>query len=337
MTALAFDLPERLEAHAPPAARDAVRMLVASRSSDELVDARFRDIVDVLRPGDVVVVNSSATLPAALAAERADGRDVALHLSTPVPGHDDHWVVELRCGDAPCRSGRAETLALPRGGRAELLAPYLSGRRLWVARLDVPQPLTAYLGEYGRPIRYRYVRDTFPLAEYQTVFAAEPGSAEMPSAGRPFTHELVTSLVTRGIAVAPVVLHTGVSSLEEGEAPYPERYRVPEPTARLVTSTRRWGGRVIAVGTTVVRALETATRPGGWVSPGKGWTDLVVTPDRALRAVDGLLTGWHEPGASHLQLLDAVGGRDLVARSYEAALARGYLWHEFGDVHLILP
>jgi S-adenosylmethionine:tRNA ribosyltransferase-isomerase len=336
MSALAFELPERLEAHAPPAARDAVRMLVASRSSDELVDARFRDLVDVLRPGDVLVVNTSATLPAALAAERPDGRRVGVHLSTPVPGHDGHWVVELRCGDAPCRSGRPETLALPAGGRAELIAPYLSGRRLWVARLDLPSPLTAYLAEHGRPIRYRYVQDTFPLAEYQTVFAVEPGSAEMPSAGRPFTHELVTSLVTRGIAVAPVVLHTGVSSLEEGEAPYPERYRVPEPTARLVTSTRRWGGRVIAVGTTVVRALETAARPDGWVSPGEGWTDLFVTPDRALRVVDGLLTGWHEPGASHLYLLDAVGGRNLVARSYEAALARGYLWHEFGDVHLIL-
>jgi S-adenosylmethionine:tRNA ribosyltransferase-isomerase len=336
MSALAFELPERLEAHGPPAARDAVRMLVASRSSDELVDTRFRDIVDVLRPGDLVVVNTSATLPAALVAERPDGRPVGLHLSTPVPGHEGHWVVELRCGDAPCRSGRAETLALPGGARAELLAPYLSAQRLWVARLDLSSPLTAYLAEHGRPIRYRYVQETLPLREYQTVFAAEPGSAEMPSAGRPFTNELVTALVARGVAVAPVVLHTGVSSLEEGEAPYPERYRVPEPTARLVTSTRRWGGRVIAVGTTVVRALETAARPDGWVWPGEGWTDLVVTPDRALRAVDGLLTGWHEPGASHLHLLDAVGGRDLVARSYEAALARGYLWHEFGDVHLIL-
>ncbi len=337
MSALAFELPERLEAHGPPAARDGVRMLVASRSSDELVDARFRDIVDVLEPGDVLVVNTSATLPAALTAERPDGRSVDIHLSTPVPGHAGHWVVELRCGDAPCRSGRPETLELPDGGRAELLAPYLAGPRLWVARLDLPRPLTDYLDEHGRPIRYRYVQQRLPLAEYQTVFANEPGSAEMPSAGRPFTNELVTALVTRGVAIAPIVLHTGVSSLEEGEAPYPERYRVPESTARLVTSTRRWGGRVIAVGTTVVRALETAARPDGWVSAADGWTDLLVTSDRALRVVDGLLTGWHEPGASHLHLLDAVAGRDLVARSYRAALARGYLWHEFGDVHLILP
>jgi S-adenosylmethionine:tRNA ribosyltransferase-isomerase len=339
--ALAFVLPERLEAHEPPEARglarDEVRMLVASRSGDELVDARFRDLPDVLAPGDVLVVNTSATLPAALPAERLDGRQIRLHLSTPVPGDDRHWVVELRCGDARCRSGRPETLRLPAGGRVELLAPYLSGPRLWIARLELPVPLPAYLAEHGGPIRYSYVPQELPLADYQTVFAAEPGSAEMPSAGRPFTQELVTALVARGVAIAPVVLHTGVSSLEEGEAPYPEPYRVPEATARLLTSTRRWGGRVIAVGTTVVRALETAARPDGWVAPGAGWTDLVVTPERALRVVDGLLTGWHEPGASHLQLLDAVGGRDLVARSYRAALARGYLWHEFGDVHLILP
>jgi S-adenosylmethionine:tRNA ribosyltransferase-isomerase len=341
MRALAFELPERLEAHDTPEqrglARDEVRMLVASRSTGELADARFRDLPEALVPGDVVVVNTSATLPASLPAVRPDGDEIRLHLSTPVPGTAGLWVVELRCGEAPCRSGGAETLALPAGGRAHLLAPYLAGRRLWVARLDLPGPLGAYLAEHGTPIRYRYVPRELPLADYQTVFAFEAGSAEMPSAGRPFTHRVLAALVARGITIAPVVLHTGVSSLEEGEAPYPERFRVPEETARLVTSTRRSGGRVIAVGTTVVRALETAVRPDGRIVAAHGWTDLVVTPERPPRAVDGLLTGWHEPGASHLHLLDGVGGRDLVARSYDAALARGYLWHEFGDVHLILP
>jgi S-adenosylmethionine:tRNA ribosyltransferase-isomerase len=169
------------------------------------------------------------------------------------------------------------------------------------------------------------------------VFAADPGSAEMPSAGRPFTAEVVTELAVRGIAVAPVLLHTGVSSLEDGERPYPEWYRVPASTARLVTAVRRSGGRVVAVGTTVVRALETAAQSDGSVEPSEGWTNLVVTPDRRVRAVDGLITGWHEPGASHLQLLEAVGGRDVVERSYRAALEHGYRWHEFGDSHLILP
>jgi S-adenosylmethionine:tRNA ribosyltransferase-isomerase len=338
---LAFELPERLEAHEPPEARglarDGVRMLVASRSTGELVDARFRDLPDVLAAGDVLVVNTSATLPAALPAERPDGSSLRLHLSTPVPGDGRRWVVELRCGDAPCRSGRPETLALPAGGRAHLLAPYLAGPRLWVAGLELPLPLYEYLRAHGAPIRYGYVAQQFPLADYQTVFADEPGSAEMPSAGRPFTHELVTSLVARGITIAPVVLHTGVSSPEADEEPYPERYRIPRSTALLLSSTRRWGGRVIAVGTTVVRALETAARPDGWVTAAEGWTDLVMTPERRPRVVDGLLTGWHEPGASHLGLLEAVGGRGLIDRSYRAALARGYLWHEFGDVHLILP
>jgi S-adenosylmethionine:tRNA ribosyltransferase-isomerase len=333
--ALAFELPERLEARAPPEARDEVRMLVASKA--ELVHAHFRELPRFLAPGDLLVVNTSATLAAALPAERGDGSRLDLHLSTPDPGRDDRWVVEPRRGGRPLRLRRPEKLALPGGGSARLQAPYLSSPRLWVARLDLPEPLPAYLERHGHPIRYRYVPEEHPLEDYQTVFALDPGSAEMPSAGRPFTAELVTDLVARGVLFAPVLLHTGVSSPEEGEPPYPERFRVPETTAHLVTAVRGWGGRVIAVGTTVVRALETAARPDGSVAADEGWTGLVVTPERGVLAVDGLLTGWHEPGTSHVQLLDAVGVRALVARSYRAALARGYLWHEFGDVHLILP
>lgn len=333
----AFELPGRLEAHAPPAERDDVRLLVAS--SDELVHARFRELPRFLAAGDLLVVNTSATLPAALDAQRADGSPITIHFSTPVPGGaDQSWVIELRRDGAPFREGRAaETLRLPAGGRAELLVPYLSGARLWIARLELPGPLDAYLARHGRPIRYRYVPDEHPLAAYQTVYATEPGSAEMPSAGRPFTPEILTELLARGVLVGPLVLHAGVSSPEEGEPPYPERFRVPESTARLVTAVRGWGGRVIAVGTTVVRALETAAGPDGAVEPAEGWTHLVVMPERGLRMVDGLLTGWHEPGASHLQLLEAVAGRELVDRSYRAALEHGYLWHEFGDSHLILP
>jgi S-adenosylmethionine:tRNA ribosyltransferase-isomerase len=333
--ALAFELPERLEAHGPPERRDDVRMLVAAGDA-ELVHARFRDLPRILAPGDLLVVNTSATLPAALTAVRGAERTLELHLSTPLPGGG--WVVELRSGGKPFRRARAgETLDLPAGGRAELLAPYLSGPRLWIARLDLPEPLSDYLARNGRPIRYSYVPEEWPLCDYQTVFAAEPGSAEMPSAGRPFTHELVTELLGREILIAPLVLHAGVSSLEEGERPYPEWFRVPATTARLVTAVRRWGGRVIAVGTTVVRALESAALGDGTVGAAEGWTSLVVTPERGVQVVDGLLTGWHEPGASHLGLLEAVGGRSLVERSYRAALEHGYLWHEFGDVHLILP
>jgi S-adenosylmethionine:tRNA ribosyltransferase-isomerase len=344
MSALAAEpLPRRREAHEPPEARglarDEVRLLVASRSDRALRHVRFHDLPRLLKPGDLVVVNTSRTLPAALVALRDDATRVELHLSTPAPGGvDRRWLVELRRGAERFRGGcDGETLELPGGAQARLLTRSTAGSRLWLADLDLPAPLEAYLARYGRPIRYRYVSREWPLDDYQTAYGVEDGSAEMPSAGRPFTPELVTALVARGIAVAPLVLHTGVSSQDVSEAPYAERYRVPPTTARLVNATRAWGGRVIAVGTTVVRALETVARPDSTLEPGAGWTTLVVTPERGVRAVDGLVTGWHEPDASHLLLLEAVGGADLVERSYRAAREHGYLWHEFGDSHLILP
>ena len=223
------------------------------------------------------------------------------------------------------------------GAHAELVARFAGSDRLAVARFELAEPLEDYLRRHGRPIRYGYVPEPWPLEAYQTVFAREPGSAEMPSAGRPFTAELVTELVVRGVLVAPVILHTGVSSLELGEPPFPERYHVPAATARLVNAVHGWNGRVIAVGTTVVRALETVAAADGTVSEGQGWTSLVVTPERGLRAIDGLLSGLHERESSHLALLEAAAGAELLERSYTAALAHGYLWHEFGDLHLILP
>jgi S-adenosylmethionine:tRNA ribosyltransferase-isomerase len=338
----AFELPARLEAREAPErrglARDDVRMLVA-HGDGRIVHARARELPDFLQAGDLIVINTSATLPAALSARRADGTALELRLSTPLPGAgEDRWVVELRAGTEPFRNARAgEAIDLPGGARAHLEAAYLAGPRLWAARLDLPEPLMAYLARHGAPIRYRYVPENHALADYQTAYATEPGSAEMPSAGRPLTPQVLTALAAKGVLVAPIVLHTGVSSPERGERPYPERYRVPAATARLVEATRGWGGRVVAIGTTTVRALETAARADGTIEAGEGWTALVVTAQRGVRAVDGLLTGWHEPEASHLDMLEAVAGRRLVYRSYAAALQAGYLWHEFGDVHLILP
>ena len=341
-TATAFEIPAPLEATEPPeersGARDEVRMLVA-HCDGRLQHARFRDLPDFLDPGDLLVINTSRTLPAAIHVPAAGGHDdLDLHLSTPLPhGGENRWVVELRDADRSYRGARAgDVLQLPGGGTAELLAPYLSSTRLWAARLRLPEPLLGYLTGHGRPIRYGYLSEDRPLADYQTVYGQVPGSAEMPSAGRPFTPELITALVAHGIAIAPVVLHAGVSSLERDERPYPERFAVPEHTARLATATRRWGGRVIAIGTTVVRALETVGRLDGSVEAGAGWTDLVVTAERGVRVVDGLLTGWHEPDSSHLGMLEALADPDLLHRSYRAALDGGYLWHEFGDVHLIL-
>jgi S-adenosylmethionine:tRNA ribosyltransferase-isomerase len=330
---------EPLEAQEPPELRGAdradVALLVASRSDGALVHARFGELWRFLRAGDVLVVNTSATLPAALPV-RVDGEEIVLHLSTPVDG--GNWVVELRGADLlPFRGGRAGALLeLPGGAGAELLAPYLSSRRLFVARLSLGEPVAGYLRRHGHPIRYAHAPEEWPIDAYQTVFAVHPGSAEMPSAARPFSSELVAELAARGVLFAPVTLHAGVSSLELGESPYPERYRVPLHTARLANSVREWGGRVIAVGTTVVRALETVAAPDGALSEGEGPTRVVVTPERGLRAVDGLITGWHEPRSSHLRMLEAAAGRDLLQRSYEVARVHGYRFHEFGDSHLIL-
>jgi S-adenosylmethionine:tRNA ribosyltransferase-isomerase len=340
--ALAFRLPATLEASEPPEARglarDAVRLMVA-REGEPLAHARFGELPQHLRAGDLLVVNESATLPAALDARREDATRVELHLSTPEPAAGSAcWVVELRQSGARFRDAQAgDRIALPAGGSAELVAPYLSARRLWIAALDLPAPLLDYLAAHGRPIRYAHQPDARPLADHQTIFASVPGSAEMPSAGRPFTPRVLHALAARGVGVAPILLHTGVSSQERGERPYPERYAVTAATAARVNAARRAGGRVIAVGTTVTRALETAAAPDGIVAAASGWTSLTITPERGVRAIDGLITGWHEPEASHLLLLEAVGGRALVERSYAAAVALRYRWHEFGDSHLLLP
>lgn len=318
-------------------ARDEVRLLVAD--GDRIEHRRFRELGAVLAPGDLVVVNTSATLPAAVDATRPDGRAVAVHVAGPVD--DGAYVVELRSpgGARQVRDARAgEVLRLRSGPTLRLVAPAdPPRRRLWRARFHLDGPVEDELTRSGRPITYGYLEGRFDLDAYQPDVARHPGSAEMASAGRPLTPRVVTDLVTRGVVVAPVLLHTGISSLEVDEPPAAERYEVPAVTARLVEHTRRHGGRVVAVGTTVTRALETAADTDGRVAPASGWTDLVLGPDRPARVVDGLITGWHEPDASHLLLLEAVAGPDLVAAAYEAAVQGDYLWHEFGDSCLLLP
>jgi S-adenosylmethionine:tRNA ribosyltransferase-isomerase len=340
-----FELPPKLEARQPPEARglerDGVRLMVAHRSDGRIEHACFRDLPEFFEPGDLLVVNNSATVPAAVPARRADGRGLELRFAGPAPRirDDGWWVVELRADGGAARFAEVragDRFELPGGASASTVAPYAGGTRLWLARVRGPEPVADYLWHYGRPVRYGYVDEEWPLDAYQTAYALEPGSAEMPSAARPFTGELVAGLVARGVLLAPVTLHAGLSSPEVHEAPQAERFAVPATTVRLVNAVRGWGGRVIAIGTTVVRALESVVTPDGLVAGG-GWTSAVITPERGVRAVDGLLTGWHEPEASHLQMLEAIAGPELLERSYDAALERGYLWHEFGDSHLILP
>lgn len=335
-----FALPTELEAVGPAETRgiqrDDVRLMVSGAGG--IRHSKFRDLPSELRPGDLLVVNTSATLPASVVVNQ----EMAIHFSTSLPG--GLRVVEPRqmagATSLPYENPQPGQVILPGGGLLDLLAPFPAGsarRRLWVAQADLGRPLTDYLATWGRPIRYRHSDAPYPLEAYQTVFARAPGSAEMPSAGRPFTERLITSLVTTGISIAPLTLHTGVSSLESGETPYPEWFEIPESTSARVNHTRSQGGRVIAVGTTVVRALETTADSLGVCHPGHSWTDLVIGADHEMRIVDGLITGWHEPESTHLELLEAVAGRPLLSKSYQSALDSGYLWHEFGDSHLILP
>jgi S-adenosylmethionine:tRNA ribosyltransferase-isomerase len=344
MTALAFDLPLSQEATAPPEARgvdrDAVKLLVADRHDGSITHLRFDRLPAVLAPGDLLVVNVSATLAAAVGGHRSDGTPVRVHFATRARTLDESWrVVELRTpdGSRPRRGRAGESIALADGkAELQLVAPYASGSRLMLGRLNGAMTVAQLLDCHGEPIRYGYVDRPWPLDAYQNVYAITPGSAEMPSAGRPFTRRLITELVARGVLIAPITLHTGVSSPEGHEPPFAECYEVPEATVRAVAATRAAGGRVIAVGTTVVRALETVAREDGTLAPGSGWTGLVIGPGRGVQVVDGLITGWHEPRASHLQMLAAIAGDQLLRRSYAAALEHGYLWHEFGDSHLIL-
>jgi S-adenosylmethionine:tRNA ribosyltransferase-isomerase len=358
---LSFELPPELEAGEPPEARglrrDEVRLMVSYLDDDRVVHSSFGDLPDFLEPGDTLVVNTSGTMNAALPAERGDGTPLAVHLSTHLPA--DLWVVELRSssGGEPVLDGESgEVLILPEDASLVLQTPYLSEKRqqsegsnrLWISTLNLPVNFNDYLDRHGSPIRYRYVRESWPASYYQSVYATEVGSAEMPSAGRAFSPELITRLVANGVRVVPLILHTGVASLEEDEPPYEEFYRVPVETAEAINAARAAGRRVIAVGTTVVRALETVTDRNGSTHPGEGWTDVFITPERGIRSVDAMLTGLHEPRSTHLSMLEALAGggsvcaptgsgREHLQVAYAEALEEGYLWHEFGDLHLILP
>jgi S-adenosylmethionine:tRNA ribosyltransferase-isomerase len=367
---LCFTLPSTLRASAPPeergVARDEVRMMVAYREPLRLEHRRFCELPDLLDSADLVVVNTSATLPAAVQGVAVGGTDnIVVHFSTqlsaPSSGDPELWVVEPRRGrpgaTAPwakqasrgaktTTSGRRQAVPPPHRillddgtAQLELRAPYRHSLRLWTATVTAAGgPVTNWLAAHGQPIRYDYVAQAWPLRAYQNVYADVAGSAEMPSAGRPFTDRVLSRLRAGGTDVVPVVLHTGVSSLGAEELPYPERVLVPELTAQRANATRRNGGRVVAVGTTVVRALESAfNRGSGDVEAMDGWTELVVGPTTGTNVVDGILTGWHEPEASHLLMLEAIAGRPLLEDAYRASLQQGYLWHEFGDVALVLP
>jgi S-adenosylmethionine:tRNA ribosyltransferase-isomerase len=327
------------EAHEPPevraGSRDAIRLLVSTASGHH--HSRFANLANFLNPEDLLVVNRSATLAASLPASGRVGEFI-LNLSSRYGGDEagSVWLAEPRWahdrpGPLPLRAGEVVTVA---GLRTTLLHPYPALPRLWFVRFegDVLKALAAW----GQPIRYGYVGMPYTLAHYQSLFGDVPGSAEMPSASRPFTERVLRCLERKGVARAAITLHTGVSSLEATDTLYPEPFSVPAETVAAVLRAKEAGGRVIAVGTTVVRALESAFYDGE-LHTAEGFTRLYLRPGRGVNVVDGLITGLHAPEASHLEMLYAIAGESLVREAYEEALAAGYLWHEFGDSHLILP
>ncbi|TLZ57093.1 MAG: S-adenosylmethionine:tRNA ribosyltransferase-isomerase [Methanobacteriota archaeon] len=337
---LVFERPERVFAHEPPEvrghARDDVRLLVTRPEGHH--HARFGDLSRFLGEADLLVVNESAAIPASLPAEGRLG-SILLNLCTRF--RSDLWIAEPRWeagkpGPLPIEPDEELRIG---SATARLLAPYPGIPRLWFALAD--RPFESMIAERGGPIHYGYT-NAWPMDTYQTLFSRVPGSAEMPSAARPITPRIREQLERAGVLIAPVLLHTGVSSLEidsetvEAQAMYPEPFSVSPETADAVNRAHANGGRVIAVGTTVVRALESAWTPEGLRARG-GFTRLFVNPDRGIHAVDGLLTGFHDPVTSHLALLTAFLGIEGVREAYAEAIRAGYLWHEFGDSHLVLP
>lgn len=345
---LDFKLPKKLECALPSELRnlerDEVRLLVSHYQTDEISHHQFKNLVDVLIPGDVLVVNTSGTLKAALDAKNKQGQELKVHISNSL--EKNQYLIELRTNNTEGSkrfndAKEGDTLQLKNGGTIKLIAPYYKAEinhlQLWIADLNLEISLKNYLNQFGNPIKYSYNKAVYPQSYYQTVFANEMGSAEMPSAGRAFSPELVLQLILKGIQIVPILLHTGVASLEINEKPYDEFYQIPEFSAQQINQARKEGRRIIAVGTTAIRAIETLAHPNGYMEAGSGWTNVFITPERGLHVTDGLITGFHEPKASHLLMLETLSGRAHLDVSYTAAIEAEYLWHEFGDLHLLLP
>ena len=346
-----FIVPPELEAHEPPedrgASRDDVRLLV----TDSVAGARhsqFARLPEFLEPGDLLVLNDSKTYPAALESVRESGGIVQLDFASLGPGEwSEDWASDARprtgwTGIVLARARNAtlvvgERVALPGGGRATFFALHRRSRRMWIAGLELPLPYFEYFARYGKPIVYSHITRELSIEAFQTTYATALGSSEMPSAGRPITRTMLDRLASRGVDVATITLHAVVSNDDRDELPLEEWRNVSAEAAAAVRRAKARGRRVIAVGTTVVRALESSLDRRQRVAAACGWTSLHITPDRPMHAVGGLLTGFHEPTSSHLAILDSLAGRAHIAAAYNAAIAERYLWHEFGDAHLILP
>ncbi|HAS44467.1 MAG TPA: queuosine biosynthesis protein [Microscillaceae bacterium] len=340
-----FELPQHLACPLPTELRnmprDAVRLLVTTGAGEASHDV-FSNFDQYLQAGDVLVVNTSATVASAFAITLPNGKPGRLHLSTQLS--DKEWLIEIRAieGNTTTRWKAGQEgmkFKLPENVTVKLKERFYKNDQLldlWVAEFDIRQEEEGYRHRYGQPIKYTQLENPFPLSYYQTFFSFHLGSAEMPSAGRGFTESLLRKLVRKGVVLAPITLHTGVSSLEEDEKPYPEYMEINPVTALLINTAKEEGRRVVAVGTTAIRAIESVANAQGQVKAFRGHTDLYIEDTHQMRVADGLLTGFHEPKASHLHMLQSLAGFEHIERAYQQAIEADYYWHQFGDLHLIL-
>ena len=343
-----FSLPQNLSAREPPERRrgrrrDAVRLLVISRRTGDVTHSCFERLCDFLVPGDLLVFNASRTLPALLSGWRdSDKAKVEVRLASHLS--DNSWLALIRSGpeNCPVLEERNSVISFEFGLNARLESPHREIPGMWKVRFSASgAELIDLIYRLGEPVRYQYVSKPWELNYYQTIYARDPGSAEMPSAGRAFTWKMLLQLRKMGIETAFITLHTSLSSylddeLDRRHPTIAEEYSIGTQTALKIGAASCAGKRIIAVGTTVVRALESAAQADGIVRAGHRYSGLMITPDYLLRVTDGILTGLHEPTASHLELLSAFISPMFLNEAYIGAVQLRYFWHEFGDLNLII-
>lgn len=340
-SAFDFQLPPGQIAQHPAARRNESRLLVLDRRTRAVEHHTFADLVEMIPPGDAVVLNDTRVFPARLLARRPGGGEAEVLLLHPQDGSDAVWTALVRPG-SKLRPGR--TLEVSPELRVEILDRTPEGNR--VVRLDTPLPITEALDLYGAIPLPPYVERAAGAEDgerYQTVYARERGSVAAPTAGLHFTREMLALLEAREVRLVRLVLHVGVGTFRPVATDDPaehrmhsERFRVPEEAAAALNAVRASGGDIWAVGTTVVRTLETAADPDGTIQALEGWTDIFIRPPYEFRAVDHLLTNFHLPRSTLLMLVSAFGGHAPVMDAYREAIRSGYRFYSYGDAMLLV-
>ncbi|MCL7747900.1 S-adenosylmethionine:tRNA ribosyltransferase-isomerase [Halalkalibacter alkaliphilus] len=329
-----FVVPDHLHAFLPAEIRsnkrEAVKLLVQNRQAGNVHHDTFENLSSYLKEGDVLILNNSRTIPAVIFT--TDHMEVRLARKRSSEIWDVLYLHEIEIGDTLTFTSNVKATVLDKCSKTPLIS-----LRFSIAGNEFYN----YLYTHGTPIHYEYLQDHWPLQAFQTVYSSVPGSIEMPSAGRALSWKMLADLQKKGVEIGFVYLHTGLSYFENDHWPdpifQPEPFHVPKETVELIHLAKNRNSRIIAVGTTVVRALESAVDTQHILQPTTGETTLHIKLNSSLYVVDGLLTGFHEPEASHLDMLSAFIDQKNLLAAYEEAIRQGYLWHEFGDMNLLLP